>query len=205
MPSSITRAILFDMGNVVVAFDFRRAYAKLAPLCPLSLEDLRQRLRDSGLVHRLETGQIDPAPFVAEFCALLDIQLTYPEFEEIWASIFLPDTLIPESLFAALGCNYPLVLLSNTNAIHFDYISRNYTFLRHFHHLVLSHEVKAMKPAPEIYAEAVRLAGCQPEECFFADDIPEFVEGARSFGLDAVRFESASQIESELRSRGIAW
>ncbi len=204
MPSP-TRALIFDMGNVVVAFDFHRAYARLAPLCPLTLDELRQRLRTSGLVRRLETGQIDPEPFVAEFCALLDIQLTYAEFEEIWASIFLPDILIPESLFAALRRNYPLVLLSNTNAIHFAYISSNYTFLRHFHHLVLSHEAKALKPSPEIYAEAVRRAGCRPEECFFADDIPEFVEGARAFGLDAVQFESAPQIESELRSRGVAW
>ncbi len=204
MPSS-TRALLFDMGNVVVAFDFRRAYAKLAPLCPLSLDDLRQRLRSSGIVRRLETGQLAPEPFVAEFSALLEIQLTYPEFEEIWSSIFLPDILIPESLFAALSRNYPLILLSNTNPIHFDYIASHYSFLRHFHHLVLSHEAKALKPSPEIYAEAVRRAGCRPEECFFADDIPEFVEGARRFGLDAVQFQSAAQIESELRTRGVAW
>ncbi len=204
MPSS-TRALLFDMGNVVVAFDFRRAYAKLAPICPLSLDELRQRLRTSGIVRRLETGQLAPEPFVAEFSALLDIQLTYPEFEEIWSSIFLPEILIPESLFAALSRNYPLILLSNTNAIHFSYISSHYTFLGHFHHLVLSHEAKALKPSPEIYAEAVRRAGCRPEECFFADDVPEFVEGARRFGLDAVQFLSAPQIESELRSRGIAW
>src|SRR5579863_2501856 len=133
MPSS-TRALIFDMGNVVVAFDFRRAYAKLAPICPLSLDDLRQRLRASGIVHRLETGQLAPEPFVAEFSALLEIQLTYREFEEIWSSIFLPDILIPESLFAALSRNYPLILLSNTNPIHFDYIASHYTFLHHFHH-----------------------------------------------------------------------
>ena len=80
-----------------------------------------------------------------------------------------------------------------------------YPLLRHFHAMVLSHEVGAMKPSPAIYEKAVEVAGCRPEECFFVtDDIPEYVEGARQFGIDAVRFESAEQIEAELRKR-ISW
>ena len=76
--------------------------------------------------------------------------------------------------------------------------------LRHFHRLVLSHEVKAMKPQPEIYRAAIDAAQCRPEECFFTDDILEYVEGARRMGIDAVQFESRQQIERELTARGIA-
>jgi putative hydrolase of the HAD superfamily len=61
-----------------------------------------------------------------------------------------------------------------------------------------------MKPQPAIYAKAVEAARCLPGECFFTDDIPEYVEGARQFGIDAVQFESAAQIEAELRKR-ISW
>jgi len=77
--------------------------------------------------------------------------------------------------------------------------------LRHFHAYVLSHEVRAMKPAPLIYQRAIEEAGCLPEECFFTDDIPAYVEGARAQGIDAVKFESAAQIEAELRKRGVEW
>jgi len=96
-----------------------------------------------------------------------------------------------------------LVLLSNTNPIHFEMIRAAYPHLRHFHRLVLSHEVKAMKPAPEIYRAAIDAAQCRPEECFFTDDILEYVEGARLMGIDAVQFESREQIERELSARGI--
>jgi 2-haloacid dehalogenase len=62
-----------------------------------------------------------------------------------------------------------------------------------------------MKPRPEIFLEAVRLAGCSAAECFYVDDIPAYTEAARKLGIDAVTFQSAAQLEAEMRSRGIAW
>ena len=201
----MTKAIIFDIGNVLVAFDFQRAYARLEPICRYSIDDVRSRLRASGIVPRLETGRLEPVQFVEQFCGLLDLNLNLQQFQEIWSSIFLPEPIMPAPLLAALKARYPMIVLSNTNALHFEILRRDYDFLRHFDHQVLSHEVGAVKPSPEIYREAVRLAGCRAEECFFTDDIPEFVEGARREGIDAVRFESPAQVEAELRARGIAW
>ena len=62
-----------------------------------------------------------------------------------------------------------------------------------------------MKPSPKIFQEAIDHAHCQPEECFFTDDIPAYVEAARCQGIDAVQFENRFQIEQELRSRGVHW
>src|SRR6185437_8830122 len=98
-------------------------------------------------------------------------------------SIFLPHTLIPEAMLEGLARNRRLVLLSNTNAIHFEMIRENYPLLRHFHAYVLSYEVGAMKPLPLIYQRAIAAAGCLPEECFFTDDIPDYVEAARAQGI----------------------
>jgi FMN phosphatase YigB (HAD superfamily) len=96
------------------------------------------------------------------------------------------------------------VLLSNTNPIHFEMIRATFPhYLRHFDQLVLSYEAKALKPQPEIYRAAIEAARCPAEECFFTDDILEYVEGARRLGIDAVQFESPQQIERELRARGI--
>ncbi len=98
-----------------------------------------------------------------------------------------------------------MLVLSNTNAIHFPMVAKLYPILQHFDHYVLSYEVGAMKPSPQIYQEALRHAQCKPEECFFTDDIPAYVEAARREGIDAVQFQSAEQIERELRSRGVQW
>ncbi len=101
---------------------------------------------------------------------------------------------------------YRLVLLSNTNALHFEMLRGAYAhLLRHFDTLVLSYEVKAMKPNEEIFRAAIAAAQCRPEECFYTDDIAAYVEEARRLGIDAVQFESREQIEGAMRERGIDW
>ena len=156
-------------------------------------------------MRRFESGAIESHEFVRELSGHLNFEISYDEFCEIWNSIFLPATLIPESMLEGIARNYRMVLLSNTNAIHFEMLRESYPMLRHFHAFVLSHEVGAMKPQPLIYERVIEVAGCAPEECFFTDDMPEFVAGARAHGIDAVLFESAEQIERELRSRGVQW
>jgi HAD superfamily hydrolase (TIGR01509 family) len=109
-------------------------------------------------------------------------------------------------MLAGLAARYRLVLLSNTNAIHFEGLRESHaTLLRHFHELVLSYEVKAMKPGPEIFQAAIARAGCRPEECFYTDDIAANVTAARNLGIDAVQFQSLAQLERELTERGIRW
>jgi putative hydrolase of the HAD superfamily len=199
------KTIIFDMGKVIIPFDFQRGYDRMAPLCNYPAADIPERLRSSDLVTRFEEGKVEPEAFVREISRILDLKVNYAEFCDIWSAIFLPDPLISEDLLLALRQRYRLLLLSNTNAIHFEMVSGAYPLLRHFHHKILSHEVGALKPSPVIYAEALKYAHASPGECFFTDDIPAYVEGARAAGIDAVRFENQSQIERELRSRGVDW
>jgi FMN phosphatase YigB (HAD superfamily) len=199
------RTVIFDLGRVLIGFDFQRGYDRLQPLCGHSVSEIRRRIAETGLVAKLEAGQISSRDFVVKIGETLGISLDYTEFCEIWSSIFLPGTLVPESMVAGLKKRYQLVLLSNTNEMHFEMLERTYPILRHFEKRVLSHEVGAMKPSPLIYQRAVELAGCRPEECFFTDDIPEYVEGARKFGIDAVQFQSATQLQEELAKRNLRW
>ena len=198
------KAVIFDLGRVLVNLDYAHVHRALEKLCPYEAPEISRRLAASGLPERFETGLIEPRDFVVQCSAVLDLHVDYDEFCRLWNSIFT-EPLIPESLLAGLAARYRLVLLSNTNAIHFEMLRHHLPALRHFHHLVLSYEVKAMKPRPEIYRAAVECAGCPPEQCFFTDDIPAYVEGARALGIDAVQFESEAQLERELAARGIDW
>jgi FMN phosphatase YigB (HAD superfamily) len=199
------KAIVFDLGKVLIYFDFNRVYLALADLCPYPAAEIPKRLAATNLVELFETGLVEPRDFVEQFSRTLDLRLDYDQFCRIWSSIFA-QTLVPESLLEGLAARYGLLLLSNTNALHFEMLRRNYGhMLRHFHHLILSYEVHAMKPQPEIYQAAVARAGCRPEECFYTDDIAAYVEAARQIGMDAVEFESSQQLERELRQRGIVW
>lgn len=199
------RTLIFDLGRVIVPFDFRRGYACMAERCGLAEDEIRQRLKADGLVHAFESGGIGRHEFHRRVAQLLETDVSYDEFCQIWFSVFLPETLIPDALLEALHERYRLVLLSNTNPIHFEMIRERYPILRHFDAFVLSYEVGAMKPDPRIYRAAIEAARCQPQECFFTDDIPEYVEGARQAGIDAALFEGAEALERELRARGVVW
>jgi putative hydrolase of the HAD superfamily len=188
-----------------VPFDFHRGYARLEALYGIPAAEIPARLAGSPLVADFESGKIAPRDFVARFCSHLNVEIPYQDFCDIWSSIFLPDPLIPEAMLQGIARSYTLVLLSNTNAIHFEMLVKAYPLLRHFHSYVLSYEVGAMKPLPLIYQRAIEAAGCRPGECFFADDIEANVEAAKAQGMDAVQFQSAAQIESELRQRGVEW
>ena len=199
------KTVIFDLGGVIVPFDIKRGYARLAPLCGLAVDEIPKRLRSTDLVTRFERGRISSAEFVEELSRILKLSVSYEEFRGIWNCIFLPGTLVPESMLTGLRERYRLLLLSNTNELHYSMVEAHYPLVRHFHHRILSYEVGAIKPSPKIYEEAIARAGCRPEECFFTDDILPYVEGARRAGIDAVQFQSVAQLETELDARGIRW
>jgi len=198
------KALIFDLGKVLIPFDFQRGYRALEESCPHPAVEIRQRIHASRLVLPFDTGLIEPRDFVARLTEALDLTIDYAGFCRAWSSIFYGQ-LIPDRVLASLAARYRMVLLSNTNAIHFDMIREAYPLVRYFHELVLSYEVCSMKPAARIYHVAIERAGCRPEECFYTDDIIENVEAGLREGLDSVLFETPEQLEREMNQRGIAW
>ena len=199
------RTIIFDLGKVIVPFDFQSAYDRLAPLCQMQPADIKEKMWKCDLPHSLESGKITPEEFRSGISTLLNFECEGEEFHSIFADIFLPETLLKEDFLRALHARYRTLVLSNTNAIHWPWLSERYPELQHFDQHVLSYKVGAVKPEPAIYHAAIAAAQCAPEECFFTDDIPAYVEAARTHGIDAVVFESAEQIQRELRARGVEW
>jgi len=175
----------------------------MEPYCSCPAAEIPKRIRSTGLVHRYESGQIASEDFVAELCRALDLRVSFEQFCELWTAIFLPGSLIPQDLFDRLRGRYPLIALSNTNELHFRTVRANYPVIGNFDHLVLSYEMGCSKPERRIYEQAVQRAGCPAGECLFIDDVEAFVEGARTAGLQAVRFEGYPQLEMELKKRAI--
>src|ERR1043166_9125210 len=122
------KAIIFDLGKVLVHFDFRIAYRAMAPFCAHAPESIPKLLSGTGLVERYETGLIESPDFVAEISRILDLRVEYGEFRSIFCSIF-SDVLIPESMLESLARRYRLILLSNTNALHVEVLREKYDHL----------------------------------------------------------------------------
>lgn len=197
------KTVLFDLGNVVVPFDIKRAYSQMAERCDCTPEEVAARIRATKLVTPFERGEIETEPFIRELSTALKLELTYQNFCEWWNGIFLPEPLVSEALLETLRNGHRLLALSNTNPIHFPMLLEAYPLLRHFDGYVLSYQVGAAKPEAKIYREAIARAQCNPEECFFTDDLAVNIEAARSHGMDAVQFFSEEQLVAELRQRGV--
>jgi putative hydrolase of the HAD superfamily len=196
------KCLIFDLGRVLIPFDFHRGYQGMGLRSGLDPEEVRTRIKALNLVTPYETGLIETREFIDAVKRRLGVQMSDADFGEIWGSIFLAETLLPDSLLEDLRSRYRLVLLSNTNELHYDLVAARYPLLRHFHARVLSYEVKAMKPDARIFEAAIAAAQCRAEECFFTDDIADYVEGAKRMGIDAVQFENEAQIRRDLAARG---
>lgn len=199
------RTIILDLGRVLIPFDFERGYQRMAQRSGLPSDEIRSRIHATGIMTEYESGRVSSPAFADAIGRALGIPLDYEEFCEIWSSIFLPHTLLPEEFVVSLRRNYRTVLLSNTNEIHYSMLRRTYPILGHFDAYILSYEAKAMKPEPAIYQATLAAAQCAPGECFFTDDMPDYVEGARRLGIDAVQFQGYEKLRADLETRGVRW
>ena len=205
MRDSTIKALLFDLGDVIIGLDFDRAYRAVAELSPYSADEIPDLIRQADLAYPYERGEMSSEVFHRRFCTALEMDIPFDRFRRLWGDMFQPEPILDDTFLAGLAANYRLVLLSNTNELHFDFIRGRYTLLRHFDELVLSYEVGVMKPGREIYTEAVRRAGCQAHECFFTDDKLVNVEAGARLGLEAVVFENPEQLRQSLAKRGVLW
>ena len=199
------RAIIFDLGKVLIPFEWQRGYDAFAAASPYPAEEVRRRIKETGLFDGFERGKVEPHEVAERVSNILGLSVSFEQFREMWSSIFLPETIVPEDMLERLRGHYRLLLLSNTDSIHYHWVKERYPILGRFDASVLSFELGLRKPEPEIYREAILRAGCRPQEIFFTDDRQDNVEGALQAGIDAVQFESLEKLQRDLEFRGVRW
>ena len=198
------RTCLFDMGNVLVHFSHDRMCAQLGALCGRTGPEIRRLVFDAGHQWEFERGRLTEAQFHRRFIELVGSNVEFEHVRRAGSDIFeLNASIIPvlRSL-KARGCR--LVLLSNTSVSHFEHIRREFGVLQLFDEHVVSFRVGAIKPEPAIFAAALQAIRCPPQECFYTDDVPEYVAAGRRYGLDAEVFTDTPALRRQLAARGIA-
>lgn len=197
--------VFLDMGNVLVSFDQERAFRQMAEAGGVDITAIRSAVLEQGLQESLERGRIGWPEFHAEFSRRTGSTATPAALAHAASDMFaLNIEMLP--VIAGLertGCG--LGILSNTCGPHWEHLlARGFAVLPgNFQKIVLSHEVRAVKPEPEIFSTATRLAGVPPERIFFCDDVPAHVEAARRAGWQAEVFTSAAALADALDRRGL--
>jgi putative hydrolase of the HAD superfamily len=199
------KTVYFDMGNVLVFFNPAKMFAQLAQCTGLSGQEVQKLIYTGDLVERHETGKMTTEQVYRLFLQSSPRSFTLQQFKTAASDIFTPNTALWPLVEELKRQGIRLILLSNTSECHFHYINAHYPILRHFDHKVLSFEVGAWKPNPEIFQHALAHAQCAPEECFYTDDIPDFIEGARRAGLPGEVFTTVDQLKKHLAQRGCSY
>lgn len=181
------RGVIFDFGNVISAFDVGKFLRRLCGWSGTGVETLRDRIYGSGLHSRYERGEISSEEFHREISRISGARVPSEEFAEAFTDIFTP-LESTQRLIRSLKGKYRLGLLSNTNVWHFERHIRNVPVFPLFDAVTLSYEVRALKPSPEIYRDALRKLSLPPEACVFIDDVREYAEGASALGIHGIRY-----------------
>jgi len=197
------QAILFDLGKVLVDFNFDTGVQALHAACSISRCRLEEVLWDENWIHRYERGEVSTSEFHSYLCDTADLKLDFESFCQTWSSVFLPGMIVSESLLAALKRTYPLILVSNTNEVHIDFVRTNYRFLDYFDHHVFSYEVRSLKPEREIFERAIAVSGHPAEALFFTDDREENISAATELGINAHQFKSEPDLVAALQKAGV--
>ncbi|HEY5752396.1 MAG TPA: HAD family phosphatase [Chthoniobacterales bacterium] len=179
-------AIIFDIGNVLLNFDFslaveriRKSSVRLDDATWAEVERLKMLLEEGGISRR---------EFVGAAADAVGFGGSHSDFETAWQEIFTLNEPMAEFVQSLLG-HYPLYLLSNTNGIHVEYFVREYPVFGLFDAAIYSHDVRVMKPAPEIFLKAIQTFGVDPKHTAYIDDLLPNIESAREAGFQVLHYD----------------
>lgn len=177
-------AFIFDIGNVLLPFDFTVALRRLREKS--DVDSLMNAMEPVKFAY--ESGAIDRAEFLERMRGVLHYSGTEAEFTAVWEDIFTENAPMIE-LVRALHGRHPLYLLSNTSDLHMDYLFRTYPDFGLFTDGVYSYRAKCFKPERRIYEIAQAQFGVEPGETLFIDDLQPNVDTAREMGFHAIRYD----------------
>lgn len=187
-------AILCDIGNVIVSFDFSIASRRLAALCDYSEDQVLDHLHEFKIP--FEDGQMDDDTFVKESMAAIGFRSSSDEFRRVWCDIFTANTPMMDTL-KSQAVHHPVYLLSNTSGLHKDFLFAQFPIFSQIQGGVYSYAAKASKPGRRIFEIAIEELDLQPSETFFIDDLKANIETATDLGFVTHHYDLRKHSEFE--------
>lgn len=199
----MTEAFLFDIGNVILPFDFTISARKLAARSAVSAEEVLALV--SPLTVDLELGRLSPEDFIAAASERIGYAGDPGFFHSAFADIFDPNLPMVAFIESLKAEGIPLYLLSNTNGIHASFFESAYPVFGLFDGGIYSHEVGLMKPDPAIFELAKTALSLDPAATIYIDDLAANCEAGAAAGFRSVvyaRDRHAEFIEGVAAMRG---
>jgi epoxide hydrolase-like predicted phosphatase len=200
MKSSV---IVFDLGKVLVDFDYSIAARKVAARSTKSLLDLVTLLSTSPLIVQYECGQVTRREFYEQVCDAIGFQGTLEEFSGYFADIFteIPAMIALQAELRRRG--FKTYIFSNTNDLAVEHVKSHFPFFKNFDGYIYSCDVGVMKPDAKIYEAMEQMSGRKGPDIVYLDDRAENVAGGDARGWNAILHETPEKTRAAIEKLGL--
>lgn len=197
------QAAIFDLGKVLVDFDYSIAARKLAAHSKADADAINKLINQSPLLLRYERAEIGTQEFFEAVRSATGFQGTLEKFAPIFGDIFFP---IPEMI--KLHANLrrqkiPTYIFSNTNDLAASFIRSKFPFFSEFDGYIYSYKYGAMKPEAKMYEMVEQETGCRGQQLIYVDDRAENIAGAATRGWQVVLHETPAKSIEAFRKAGL--
>lgn len=184
------KAIIFDLGRVLVDYEHAHTLSGLAAICQLPVDKIRQ-LTSGETAEKMGVGHLSARKFHAYLTTHAGVQTDFDLFINAYAAgIVRNEMALTYARLLCLRADCRVGVVSNTNEAHVLWLRRQLPELGEFHTVIMSSEVGLVKPDPAIYRLALERLEASPEQSIFIDDLPENVQGARAVGMAGIVHEN---------------
>jgi len=198
----VNPAVVFDLGKVLVDFDYSIAIRKIAANSAMPLAGIKNLIEQSPLLVHYETGLLTRRQFFEQVRKATGFRGTIEEFSEFFADIFTAIPPMIEFHAALRRQKISAYIFSNTNDLAVEHIRRNFPFFKDFDGYIFSHEVGAMKPDAKIYDALEAMTGRRGAEILYIDDRLENIEAGAARGWRTILHETPEKSRAGLKAFG---
>jgi 2-haloacid dehalogenase len=196
--------IVFDFGGVIMDWSPYYLYRQFFNDDPVAVDRFLQEIGFAGWNQEFDRGH----PFME---GVAELSRRFPAYQELIQAF---DYKWEETLAGAIEptvnilwelktAGYPLYGLSNWSAEKFAIVRSKYEFFNWFVSIILSGEVKLLKPDRQIFELLLNKIGRPANECLFIDDSIHNITAAKELGFSTILFKSPEQLKNELCQRGL--
>ena len=179
-------AVVFDLGKVLLDFDYARFARNVIDKCGVPVEELLNAVNQSELLIRYESGLLTSQEFFAEVKRASRYTGEYHEFELVFGDIFSPILEMIELHGRIRDQGLPTYIFSNTSEMVIKHIRKTYPFFNTFTDYILSYEHRSVKPQPRIYEVVEEKTRGQGEQLLYIDDRLDNIEHGRERGWQTI-------------------
>ena len=199
----VPKVVVFDLGKVLVDFDYSIAARRIAARGTMPIGGIAQYVNQSSVFVQYETGNVTTEQFFDEVRKVTGFRGDLAEFSDCFADIFVAIEPMVQLQAALRRKGLAAYVFSNTNELAAEHIKRNFPFYANFDGYILSYEHGAMKPDAKLYEVVESGSGRQKAELLYLDDRPENVAAGATRGWQVILHKTSEKSLAAVQKLGL--